>query len=345
VTTARDVGNDPDRLDDFKARFDAGTAVGPHVLRAGFIEGRGEKAASSKITAETEAEAKAAVEFYAKRGYEMIKIYNSVKTELVPIITKEAHARGMMVTGHIPVHMLANEAVKAGYDHIEHVNMLFLNFLADHDSDTRTPLRFTLVGDKAADLDLGSKPVKDFFALLREHHTVIDPTFDAFEGLFVAQQGKITPGLEWVADRLPIHVRRGMLTGELPMEGKEERYRKSWENVLHMARALHDAKIPTVAGTDELAGLFLAHELELFVRGGVSPADALRDATIVPARAMKLEKKTGTIARGKAADLIIVDGDPLANIADVRKVVTTVRGGVAYASKDLFETVGVVGWR
>ena len=75
-----------------------------------------------------------------------------MKPELVPVLAKEAHARGMTVTGHIPVHMLANEAVRAGYDGIEHVNMLFLNFFADHDTDTRTPLRFSLVGDKAADV-------------------------------------------------------------------------------------------------------------------------------------------------------------------------------------------------
>ena len=137
VTTVRDVGNDPDKLDDFKKRFDDGTAVGPHVYRFGFIEGRNEKAASSKVTAETEDEAKAAVEFFAKRGYDGIKIYNSMKPELVPLLAKEAHARGMVVTGHIPVHMLANEAVRAGYDGIEHVNMLFLNFFADHDTDTR----------------------------------------------------------------------------------------------------------------------------------------------------------------------------------------------------------------
>src|SRR5207237_10705780 len=176
VTTARDVGNDPDKLDDYKKRYDEGTAVGPHVVRFGFIEGRGEKAASSKVTAETEAEAKAAVETYAKRGYEGIKIYNSMKPELVPLLAKEAHARGMMVTGHVPVHMLANEAVRAGYDGIEHINMLFLNFLADHDTDTRTPTRFTLVGDKAASLDLKSKPVTEFLALLRERRTVVDPT-------------------------------------------------------------------------------------------------------------------------------------------------------------------------
>jgi hypothetical protein len=345
VTTVRDVGNDPDRLDDFKRRFDAGTAVGPHVLRAGFIEGRGEKAASSRITAETEAEAKAGVEFYAKRGYEMIKIYNSVKPELVPVITKEAHARGMTVTGHIPVHMLAREAVRDGYDGIEHVNMLFLNFFADHDTDTRTPLRFSIVGDRAADFDLRSKPVVDFLADLRRHHTVIDPTEATFELTFVAQQGKVPPGEEWIVQRLPVQPRRWFLTGGLPMAGKEELYARSYDKMLTMVRALHDAKVPVVAGTDALAGVMLDHELELFVRAGLSPADALRDATVVPARAMKLEAKTGTVTAGKRADLVVIDGDPLANIGDVRRTVTTVRGGVVFPTKETFEAVSVRPWQ
>jgi Amidohydrolase family len=346
VTTVRDVGNDPDRLDDWKKRFDEGTAVGPHVLRAGFIEGRGPEAASSKVTAETEAEAKAGVEFYARRGYDMMKIYNSMKPELVPVIAKEAHARGMTVTGHIPVHMLANEAVKAGYDGIEHINMLFLNFLADHDTDTRTPLRFSIVAEKAADFDLKSKATADFFALLREHHTVVDPTTGVFEELIVGEQGKITPGLEWLVGRLPVQPARSFLTGALPeQEGKSELHRRSFEKVLQMIKALHESHITTVVGTDDLAGLMLHHELELFVRAGVSPADALRDATIVSARVMKQDKKTGSIAVGKTADLVVVDGDPLANIGDVRKIVSTVRGGVVYPSKELLETVGVRYWQ
>jgi hypothetical protein len=345
VTTVRDVGNDPDRLDDFKKRFDDGTAVGPHVLRASLIEGRNEKAASSRITAETEAEARAGVEFYAKRGYEMIKIYNSVRPELVPVITREAHARGMTVTGHIPVHMLAHEAVRDGYDGIEHANMLFLNFFADHDTDTRTPLRFSIVGDKAADFDLKSKPVEDFLGYLHQHRTVIDPTVATFEGVFVGQQGKVPPGEEWIVQRLPVQPKRWFLTGGLPMAGKEELYGRSYDKMLAIVKALHDAKVTVVAGTDSLAGLMLDHELELFVRAGVSPADALRDATIVPARAMKVDRKTGTVAAGKAADLVVIDGDPLVNIADVRKTVTTVRGGVVYRSKDAFEAVGVRPWQ
>jgi len=345
ITTARDVGNDPDTLDDFKKRFDEGTAIGPHVLRAGFIEGRGEKAASSKITAETEAEAKAGVEYYAKRGYEMIKVYNSVKPELVPIITKEAHARGMLVTGHIPYRMLANEAVKAGYDGIEHVNMLFNNFFADHDTDTRTPTRFSLMGDKAGDFDFNAKATQDFFKLLRDHHTVVDPTFDAFEPLLIGKQGEVVPGVEWMLPRLPVQVQRQFLTGGMPIEGKEATYAKSWDKVLQIVKALRDAKVTTVVGTDMLAGLMLHHELALFVKGGLTPTEALRDATIVPARAMKLDKKTGTIAVGKTADLVVVDGDPLKDIADVRKVVTTVRAGVEFPAKDVLDTVSVRYWQ
>lgn len=344
VTTARDVGNDPDKVDDFKKRYDEGAAIGPHVLRAGFIEGRGEKASSSKITAETPEEARAGVEFYAKRGYEMIKVYNSVKPELVPLITKEAHARGMTVTGHVPVHMLAHEVVRDGYDGIEHANMLFLNFFADHDTDTRTPLRFTVVGDKAADFDLASKPVKDFFAYLHAHGTVIDPTLVVHEGTFTARQGEVPPGKAWIVKRLPVQAQRSFLTGGLPLDGKEDLYRRSFAKMVSIVKALHDAKVTVVAGTDSLAGLSLDRELELFVEGGLTPAEALRDATIVPARVMKLDKKTGSVAVGKAADLVVVDGDPLARIADVRRTVTTVRGGVVFPAKETFATVGVRPW-
>jgi hypothetical protein len=341
VTTVRDVGNDPDKLDDFKKRYDDGSAVGPHVFRFGFIEGRNPKAASSKVTAETEAEAKAAVAEYAKRHYEGIKIYNSVKPELVPLLAKEAHARGMAVTGHIPVHMLANEAVRAGYDGIEHINMLFLNFFATHETDTRDTTRFTLVGDKAAAFDLKSAPMAELVKLLKDKHTIIDPTIDAFEDLLVGQPGKITPGLEDTIARLPVLVQRSFLQGGLPLGDKAPLYRASFEKLLSLVKLLVDEKIPVVSGTDALAGLFEHHELALFVRAGISPADALRMATIIPARVMKQDAKSGSIAAGKAADLFVVDGDPLARIAEIGKVVSTMRSGVVFPSAPLYSAVGV----
>ena len=342
VTTARDVGNDPDELDDRKKRYDEGSAVGPKVLRFGFIEGRGEKAASSKVTAETEAEAKAAVEGFARRGYEGVKIYNSVKPELVPVIAKEAHARGLMVTGHVPVHMLAHEAVRAGYDGIEHVNMLFLNFFADKETtDTRTTQRFTLVGDKAAGFDLASKPAVDFFKLLEDKKTVVTPTLGVFEELLVAQPGKIHAGLERMVARLPVQPQRGFLAGGLPLGDKAALYKQSFDKVLAMVKELHDRKIPVVAGTDALAGLALHHELELFVRAGLTPAQALRAATIDAARACRRDKTSGSIEKGKAADLVILDADPLAHIEDVARVSSTMRGGVMYPAAPLYESLGV----
>jgi imidazolonepropionase-like amidohydrolase len=342
VTTVRDVGNDPDQLDDFKARYDDGSAVGPHVYRAGFIEGLGKDASHLGVKVGTVDDAKAAVEFYAKRGYEMIKIYNSVPVELVPVLAKEAHAHKMGVTGHIPVHMLANEAVRAGYDGIEHINMLFLNFFADHDTDTRTPKRFSLVADKAADFDLSSKPVKDFVALLRDHHTVVDPTYAAFEDLFVSRQGVITPDEQWVVDRLPVQSQRGWKSGGLPVEpSNDATYRRSWDKVVSMVKVLRDAHVTLVAGTDALPGLMYDHELELLQQGGLTTAEVLRDATIVSARVMNADKKSGSIAVGKVADFVVVDGDPLAKLADLRRTVTTYRGGVGFPASGLFETMGV----
>lgn len=343
VTTVRDVGNDPDLLDDLKKRFDDGTAIGPSIVRMGFVEGRGEKAASSKITAMTPDEAKAAVEAYARRGYEGIKIYNSVPVELVPVITAEAHARKMLVTGHVPAHMLANEAVKAGYDGVEHINMLFLNFLATHDTDTRDTTRFTLVGDRASEVAMDGKPVAELLALFLANKTVIDPTVGAFEDLMVGEPGKILPGTEELVARLPILVQRLFLTNGLPISAeKHATYRASFEQMLALVKTMWMAKVHLVLGTDSLiAGLALHHEMALFVRAGIPTKDVLRMATLDAARGMRMEKKVGSIAVGKRADLVVVDGDPLADIAQIRKTVFTMRAGVLYKTDALYAAVGV----
>jgi hypothetical protein len=346
VTTARDVGNDPDQLDDYKKRFDEGTAIGPHVLRAGFIEGRGEDAASSKITAMTEEEAKKAVSFYAQRGYEQIKIYNSMKPELVPVLAKEAHARGMRVSGHVPAHMLAEDAIRGGYDEINHVNMLFLNFVSDRSVSTNTPLRFSLVAEKAGALDLSSKPVKDFIALMKEKKTTVDPTLGVFEQMFLARLGHMSPNVQPFASRLPAHVRRSFLTGGLPVpEGKDQAWKDAFVATEKMVKLLHDSGIPIGTGTDSFGGLMLHREIELYVQAGLTPAEAILAATLGPARIMKKEKTTGSIAVGKDADMVLIDGDPLVRIEDIRRVVSTVRGGVVYASADLYPVVGVAPWK
>jgi imidazolonepropionase-like amidohydrolase len=245
------------------------------------------------------------------------------------------------------VHVLANEAVRAGYDGIEHINMLFLNFLATHDTDTRDTTRFSLVGDKAADLDLASQPVTDFLDLLAAHHTVIDPTLGAFEDLFVGEAGKITPGLASIVSRMPIFVQRGYLEnglGDMTPE-KHARYLAAWRKLLAMVVLVHQRGIPEVAGTDTVAGLGLLHELALLVQAGLTPADAIAMATLDSAKVLGTSPTSGSIEVGKIADLVVIDGNPLGDITDLERVVTTVKAGVSYDSAALYETVGVTSAR
>jgi len=342
VTTARDLGNDPDTLDRMKARFDAGRALGPKVVRAGFIEGRGEKAAGSKVTAETEAEAVAAVAEFARRGYDQIKIYNSMKPELVPILAREAHAKGMRVSGHVPVHMRAEDVVRAGYDEIQHVNMLFLNFFVTKETDTRTTLRFSLVAENAPSLDLSSPRVKELVKLLVQKKTVIDPTLAVFEHMFTAREGEPSPGMKPVLHRLPVQVRRGALTGGLVVpEGKDGLYRQSYARAKELVKLLHTSGVPLVAGTDARAGLMLHRELETYVDAGLPVDDVLYIATLGAAKVTRRDKTTGSIKPGKEADLVLVAGDPHAHIEDIRNVVLTVRSGVVVPSRELYEAVGI----
>jgi imidazolonepropionase-like amidohydrolase len=236
--------------------------------------------------------------------------------------------------------MTAEQAVREGFDEIQHVNFLFLNFLSGF--DTRTPERFTQLGAHAAELDLGSDKVKAFLALLKEKKTVSDPTVNAFEAMLTGRSGQIDPGLAPVADRLPPQVRRDLLGGGLPVPpGMDQRYRDSFRALLSMVRALHDNGITIVAGTDSMAGFGLHRELELYGQAGIPNLDILRAATIVPAQVMKRDKDFGSLETGKMADVILVDGQPDQKISDIRRVVLTVKGGVVYDPAALYREVGV----
>lgn len=209
VTTVRDLANDTDELLARRKKFDDGSLIGPRVILAGFMDGPGPFAGPTKVLVSTEAEARAAVAKYASLGYEQIKVYSSIKPELVPVIVDEAHKRGLRVSGHIPAYMTADSAVKLGFDEIQHANMLFLNFWGDSIKDTRTPLRFTAVAERGALLDLNSPRVQEFIRLLKERNVVVDPTVNVFEGMFTARKGVIEPGYAAIAERMPPLVRRG----------------------------------------------------------------------------------------------------------------------------------------
>jgi imidazolonepropionase-like amidohydrolase len=341
VTSVRDLANDPDALDALRARIDAGEALGPRIHPAGLIDGPGPYQGPTKALAATEAEALDWVRRYGERGYRHVKLYSSLRPELVAPIAREAHARGMRVSGHVPAFMTAEQAVREGYDEIHHLNMLFLNFFDDV-RDTRTPARFTAVAERAAGLDLASPPVCALLALLKEKGTTVDPTVAIFEQMFTALPGQVRPGFETVADRLPPLVRRALLDGGLPVpEGRAATYRASFDALLRMVKALHEAGIPIVAGTDDMAGFALHRELELYVRAGLAPAEVLRIATLGAARVAGRGEELGSIERGRLADFVLLDGDPLADISAVRRPSLVVKDGVVYDPAGLLQSVGV----
>ena len=342
ITTVRDMGNDPDALLSWKKQFDEGAAVGPHVELAGLVDGRGPYTAPIKVKVDDEREAKAAVDDYFRRGYAQIKIYSSIKPELMPVIARLAHAHGMRVSGHVPAFMTAEQFVREGSDEIQHINFLFLNFLFDTVKDTRTPARFTAVAEHGVEIDPSQERVKAFLALLAEHRTVVDPTLVAFETMFVGRKGVVSPAYAAIADRMPAQVRRGFLSGSLPIPaGKEALYRESYRSMLRMVKALFDRGIPIVAGTDDLAGFSLARELELYVEAGIPAPDVLRIATLGGARVMKRDQERGSIEPGKIADLALVDGDPTRRISDVRNVEIVLKDGVLFRPSEIDAAIGV----
>jgi len=342
VTSVRDLANDTDGLLALKRKIEAGEEIGPRILMSGFMDGRGPYAGPTKVFVDTEDEAKAAIDRYASLGYTGIKIYSSIRAELVPRIIELAHAKGLRVSGHVPAFMTAEQYVRAGADEIQHVNFLFLNFLFDEVKDTRTPARFTAVAENAATLDLNGERVRAFVKLLKDRKTVVDPTVNVFEGMFTDRPGKMSASFASIADRLPAQVRRSLLAGGLPVpEGKDERYRASSKALLGMVKVLYDAGVPIVAGTDSMPGFALHRELELYAEAGIPPKEVLRIATLGAARVMKRDGELGSIAPGKLADLILVDGDPAKRMGDIRKVSLVVKDGNVYDPTALYKSIGV----
>jgi len=342
ITTVRDMGNDLEQLAGRVARFEAGTELGPRVLRAGLIDGPGPFTAPTGVIASTAEEATAAVARYADAGYAQAKIYSSLPPPLVPVIAQAAHARGMRVSGHIPTGMNAAQAVEAGYDEIQHANFLFLQFLATPQDDTRTPLRFTRVAERGAELDLAGPEVQQFLDLLSSHHTVLDPTLVAFHNMFTGEPGELDPVLVPYASRLPPQAVRFGRGGGLPApDGKRARFRASFAAMQHMIKLAWDRKIQIVAGTDDIAGLSLPHELALYVEAGIPAPEVLSLATIGAARVMHQDRESGTITVGKRADLVLVDGDPTRDIAAVRNTDVVVCRGVVYDPGELFVAAGM----
>ena len=341
ITGVRDMAAEPAKITRMRA-WESGEALGPRIAFAGILDGPGPFQGPTEMLAGTEDEARRMVQAMAGAGFQLVKIYSSIKPELVPAIVDEARRHGMRVGGHVPAFMTAEQAVRAGFNEIQHMNMLFLNFLFDQVPDTRTPARLTAVAEHAAGLDLASAEAKEFIALLAARKVTVDPTLQLFENLILDQPGQVATAYAPIAGRLPPMVRRGLQDGGFATpEGRAGRYRDSFHAMQRMLLALHTAGVPIVAGTDSGYGFALVRELELYVAAGIPAAEVLGMATLGAARAAGYGERLGSIEPGKLADLIVVDGDPSVDPGALRNLRLVVKDGVPLDPEQIWRELGI----
>ena len=342
VTSVRDMGNNNQTMQGLLEDIAAGRLLMPQITPCGFLEGRSAFSSSNGILISTLDEAKQAVDWYAQRGYPQLKIYNSFPKDILRETVAYAHSRGMRVSGHVPAFMRASEVVEQGFDELQHINQVMLNFLVTPQTDTRTIERFRLPADKVASLDFDSKPVQDFIAMLAKRQTVVDSTIATFD--FMQQRdGELSSPYAAIADHMPPDVRRGFSVGsmDIPDDATDARYKRSYARMVEFVGRLYRAGVPLVAGTDAIPGFTLQAELALYVKAGLTPAQAIQVATRNGARYTGTSHDRGSIEPGKLADLVLVDGDPTQDIADIRKVALVITQSHWFSPKELHEEVGI----
>lgn len=340
VTSVRDLANNK-QLNQLSAQFDKNEIIGPNIVTfSGIIDGSGPFANQRNVVDNLE-EGLAEIQSYKDLDYDQIKLYSSIRPEWVKPLADKAHELGMRVSGHIPAYMTASQAINQGYNEIQHMNMLFLNFMSDT-IDTRTPLRFTMVANHGVDIDLKSKEYLDFVSLLKSKDILVDPTMAIFENMFVSQKGEPSPTYNKIMNRLPLIEQRAFYSGGLPKAGeKVALYKDSYANMLNALYDMYQRGVSIVPGTDGLPGFLYHRELELYERAGIPAAEVIKMATINSAKITGVSDSLGSIEVGKKADLILIDGNPLENISDIRRVEWTIKGGHLYFAEELYNKMGI----
>jgi len=305
ITSIRDLAADTDVGVAIRDQANAGKIVAPRTYLAGFIEGPGAWAGPSDVIARSEAEAKAFVAMYDSLGYKQIKLYNLFHPDFVPTVAAEAHKRGMRLSGHIPRGMSVNAAVNLGFDEINHAAFLFSTFFQDSLYWPTMRAYSAVASVVAPNFNVDSPEMTSLINFLKSKGTVIDGTFNLWMG-------------------------QGALTGQ-GNPGAAQYAR--------LLKRLYEAGVPLVAGTDNNTGGTYILELELYQYSGIPAPAVLQIATIESARVMKDDREYGSIAKGKVADLIIVNGRPAETISDLRKLDRVIRAGRVYEPQTLRSAV------
>jgi imidazolonepropionase-like amidohydrolase len=342
VTTMRTTGSVEPYADlNVKREIDAGQMVGPHMDVTGpYLEGSGSYFIQMHQISSPE-DARRTVAFWADQGATSFKAYMNITRAELKAAIDEAHRRGLKLTGHL-CSVTYPEAAELGIDDLEHG--FFVNTQLD---PGKQPDKCS---DSAGDATIASmKPespqAKALIKLLVDRHVAVTSTLPVFaeslplhEALNPRAMAVLTPEAReaYLYNRNRAASRPAARAAEI---------RQGWENDLGLERQFVAAGGLLLAGPDPtgnggvIPGFADLRELELLVEAGFSPLDAIRIGTLNGATFEGLQDKIGSIAPGKNADLVIVRGNPAADIHDVEKVETVFKDGVGYDSAKLLESV------
>ncbi len=346
ITSFRSPGTTFDRaVDATKRRANGSLLMGEPFISA-IIDKKDPLAAQGAEVVSSEAEAIAAVRRIKDAGLWGVKFYTSMNPAWIAPAAAEARRLGLHVHGHVPATMKPSEAVAAGYDELTHLNFVVMESMP-RDVIDRANTRQRMEGPARyfKDVDLDAPLMAGFIADLAKRKTLVDPTIVIFEGMLTQDGGKPHPAYApYMGIISPVIERSVFTAGGYPLiEGlTRDDYRKSYAKMVELVGRLHKAGVPIVAGTDGW-GIELVRELEIYQQAGFTPAEALQSATIIPARVVGADKRTGSIAVGKEADMVLVDGDPATDLGALRRAVTVVSDGYVMDADELRTAAGFGG--
>jgi imidazolonepropionase-like amidohydrolase len=332
VTGVRDMGSDLDVVMQWRAAIAAGQLLGPRMIIAGpMLDGPVPRFPSSAPIANA-ADGRRVVDELKARGVDFIKIQSLIPRDGYFAAAAEARRLGIVFVGHVPDAVRASEASNAGQKSIEHFTGIF---------EGSTPIEDALLkGPKSLGLNVknfDAARAKALIALMAKNHTWQVPTLVWERGQWLVDDIdlshdpliKYAPA-SWRDHTWPMFVTdimKDMDTDPLPVR------KKFVQMELDMTLAMFSAGVPFMAGTDTAAGVHifpgfsLHQELVLFQRAGLTPMQALQTATLNPAKFMGRTADMGTVEKGKLADLVILDADPLKDIANTQKIRGVVLAG------------------
>jgi len=340
VTSVRDMGSELDTVQSWRDEIEAGRLLGPRILTSGPMLDGPQPRFPSSIAVSTPEDGRRAVDTLKHEGADFIKLQSLIPREAVFAIAEEAHKQEIPFEGHVPDSVRAGEMSKAGMHSFEHLIGIF---------EGSSPLEAEfLKGDKTETKFLASydpERASALAALLAKNQTWQCPTLVWERGgnlIDLSDFSKDTR-VKYVPTYWKDHTWKDFaeqVKTEFNTDDLETR-KKFVEKELEVVQLLHKAGVPFLAGTDTPPGVYifpgfsLHEELQRFVAAGFTPLEALQTATLNPARFFQMENQAGTIEKGKFADLVFLDGNPLEDIRNTQKISGVILNGRYFSKADL----------